>query len=412
MTQTDVTRREIFGFCLFDFANSAYTTLIITAVYSLYFVQFVGSSFLWSLTLSLSYALTLLVSPVAGAMADYQGSKKRYLLFSTLLCVTATAGLFFTGKGTLPLVLGLLLLSNTGYALSENFVSSFLPGLSTRANIGRISGYAWSFGYVGGILSLLLMLVYFRAAGSGEAQVRACTLVAAGFFGLFALPAFLWLRERTSPEAPVPGLSVVTAGFARLAQTFRDIRRYGELFKFLTAFFLFSCGTATVITFAGIFAQQELHFTTPDVIKLILVANITSAAGAFFFGFVQDKIGAKRTLYITQALWLAAVLGAYFVHTPGRFWIVANVVGFAMGASQSASRSLVGLFSPPGKAAEFYGFWGVAGKGAAIAGLFSFGVMLKVFHNNMRIAILSTAVFFVLGTFGLLTVDEKKGTLL
>jgi UMF1 family MFS transporter len=231
----------------------------------------------------------------------------------------------------------------------------------------------------------------------------------AAFFGVFALPCFFLLKERKAGQAPPAGQSVFGAGFTRLAATFRDLRQYRELFKFLLSFFLYSCGIATVISFAAIFAQEALHFTRAETIVLIVVANATSAAGAFLFGFVQDRIGAKATLLITLVLWLAAVLGAYFVRDKSMFWAVANVVGIAVGASQSASRSMVGLFSPVDKSGEFFGFWGFAGKGASIVGLFSFGAFLKAFGGNMRPAILVTSFFFLAGMTVLFFVDPKKG---
>jgi len=183
------------------------------------------------------------------------------------------------------------------------------------------------------------------------------------------------------------------------------VRNYANLFRFLIAFFFYSCGTATVIAFAAIFAKQVLGFSPGETIKLIIKANIASAAGAFLFGYIQDEIGAKKTLYITLVLWLLAVVAAYFVTGRSFFWTIAYAVGFAMGASQSASRSLVGVLSPQNKVAEFYGFWGLAGKGAAAVGLFSFGLFLR-FFGGIRPAILSTALFFLIGIVLLRFVNE------
>ena len=401
-----VKKSAIFGFCLFDFANSAYTTVIITAVYSVYFARSLGSPFLWSMTLSLSYFLVILVSPVSGAIADLGGFKKRFLFFSYTICVASTALLYFGTPEKAWLAVALIILSNFGFSLSENFVSSFLPSLADRSNMGRVSGYAWSFGYVGGVASLILSLVFLIQAKFADEAMRTVPVLTAGFFALFALPAFFWLRE-PALQGPRPslGIGLVRTGFRRLRETFNAVRVYRDLFRFLTAFFFYSCGTVTVISFAAIFAEQVLRFKTAEIIKLIFTANITAAVGAFMFGFIQDMIGAKKTLYITLVLWLLAAVAAYFVEGRTLFWIIANIVGFAMGASQSASRSLVGILSPPGKIAEFYGFWGFAGKGAAIAGLFSFGLFLKAF-GGMRPAILTTAAFFLIGIVLLRFVNE------
>lgn len=404
-----VKKSEIFGFCLFDFANSAYTTVIITAVYGAYFAQKIGTPVLWSITLSASYLLTLLLSPVAGAMADHSAGRKRFLFFSYALCVLFTALLYFGEPGKPLLAAFLVVFSNLGFSLSEVFVSSFLPGISTRQNIGRISGYAWSFGYVGGIASLLASLIFLKAHGFSDAGMRQNCLLVAGFFGLFALPVFFLLKDRTE-ALPLPaGRTLLSMGFGRVLSTFREVRQYAMLFRFLTAFFFYSCGTAVVISFAAIFAQSELGFHMGDVIKLIFLSNITAAAGALIFGVVQDRIGAKQTLIATLVLWIVAVLMAFFSHGRLLFWLAANLVGFAMGASQSASRSLVGLLSPPGRSAEFYGFWGLAGKAASIAGLLVFGLSLRLFQG-MRLPILVTALFFIVGLILLRPVDDGHRT--
>lgn len=402
-----VRKSEIFGFCLFDFANSAYTTIIITTIFSVYFTSAIGSPFLWSVVLAASYLLVLLISPVAGAMADFSGGRKRYLFLSYLLCVICTGFLYFSGKSTpalLAFTVAMVILSNAGFSLSEVFVSSFLPGISDRYNIGKISGYAWSFGYVGGLSSLILCFVWLTKNGNSEFAQRMTSVLAAAFFAVFALPVFFLLKDRT-PGQPLPkGKSLVAVGFGRIRETFREIRKYRELFKFLGAFFLYSCGVSVVISFAAIFAQTELAFKSGEIIMLIFMSNITSAVGAFIFGFAQDNIGSKKTIQITLVLWLVAVLLAFMAHNKALFWLVANMVGFAMGATQSASRALVGVFAPQEKITEFYGFWGFAGRLASIAGLLLFGVCMKVL--GIRNAILLTAIFFGAGMFLLRAVVE------
>lgn len=402
-----IKKSEIFGFCLFDFANSAYTTIIITTLFSVYFTSKIGSEFQWSLVLAVSYLLTLLVSPMAGAMADFTGKKKRFLALSYLLCVICTAMLYFSSGATpalLAFTVGMVILSNFGFSLSEVFVSSFLPEISNRFNIGRISGYAWSFGYVGGLTSLVVCFIYLSKKGGSDEAQHMTNIITALFFGVFALPVFFLLKERAPGQKLPPGERLLTIGFKRIRTTFSEIRRYQDLFKFLLAFFCFSCGISVVISFAGIFAQKELGFRQGEIIMLIFVSNITSAIGAFFFGFVQDNLGAKRTIQLTLILWLLAVLGAFFSHSKGLFWLVANIVGFAMGATQSASRSLVGVFAPQDKSAEFYGFWGVSGRAASIAGLLLFGVGVK--YLGIRYAILITTLFFVAGMIVLKQVQE------
>ncbi len=393
-----IKKSEIFGFCLFDFANSAYTTIIITTIFSVYFTTSIGSEFMWSVVLAFSYLITLIVSPVAGAMADFSGKKKRFLFFSYIICVTCTALLFYSGSTSqyrLWFTIAMVVLSNFGFSLSEVFVSSFLPEISDRFNIGKISGYAWSFGYVGGLSSLIVCFIYLSKAGGTDTAQHFTNIITALFFGIFALPVFFLLKERGVGQKLPQGENLLFIGFKRIRSTFNEISAYRDLFIFLVAFFFFSCGIAVVISFAAIFAQKELAFKQGEIIMLIFISNITSAIGAFFFGFVQDNIGSKRTIQITIILWMIAVILAFLAHSKGLFWLVANIVGFAMGATQSASRSMVGVFSPSEKNAEFYGFWGFASRAASIAGILLFGMGIKLF--GIRNAILLTAVFFIIG---------------
>jgi len=421
-------RREIFGFMMFDFANSSYTTVIVTAVFNAYFVQAVVNQgnrgeLLWAVALSISYLLVMLLGPVLGAMADYTGAKKRFLLGTYLLCVVFTGLLFLVKPGNVVPAMVFVVLSNFGYASGENFVSSFLPDIAGPRDMGRVSGYAWAFGYVGGILSLVLSLLLITGLESGSAggadpgaaalPVRLTFLMTAGFFALAALPTFLWLRERRRVPAGVgpvsrPLAAAFRASFGRLAATYRKIGAFRELMKFLVSFLMFNSGIQVVVAFAAIFAQKELGFTPGMTVVLIIVVNITAAAGAFLFGTVQDRIGPKKTVLVTLLIWITTVIAAYFIRSREQFWIVANLAGLAMGASQASARALVGLFSPPSKSAEFFGFWGFSGKLSAILGILTFGALSYRFASN-RLAILSTVFFFFFGIVFLLLVDEERG---
>jgi UMF1 family MFS transporter len=409
-------RREIFGFMMFDFANSSYTTVVITAVFNAYFVRSVVNEanrgeLLWAISLSISYFLVMILGPVFGAMADQTGHKKRFLLATYILCVVFTALLFFVKPGYVVFAMVFVVLSNVGYAASENFVSSFLPDIAGEKEMGRISGYAWSFGYVGGLLSLLICLLiisFYKPAANETLPIRLSALVTALFFGVAAIPTFLWVRERKSDAAFEEGKGYYKTAFQRLGATWRNVGKFSELVKFLAALFFFYSGIAVVISFAAIFAQKELGFSPAMTVLLIIVVNITAAVGAILFGLLGDRIGFKNTVLITLCIWIVTVATAYFIRTQKLFWIVANLAGLAMGASQSSARALVGLFSPPSKSAEFFGFWGFAGKFSAILGILSFGLLSYLFSSN-RLAILSTIFYFIVGLLILLFVNEKRG---
>jgi UMF1 family MFS transporter len=409
-------RREIFGFMMFDFANSSYTTVIITAVFNAYFVRAVVNEanrgeLLWAISLSISYFLVMIFGPVCGAMADQTGRKKRFLFVTYLLCVIFTALLFFVKPGYVRMAMVFVILSNVGYSASENFVSSFLPDIAEENEMGRISGYAWSFGYVGGLLSLvicLLIISLYKPTGDETLPIRLSALVTALFFGAAAIPTFLWVRERRRDVTSDRGNGYFKMAFHRLDATWRNMGKFKELAKFLIALFFFNAGIMVVISFASIYAQKELGFTPAMTVLLIIVVNITAIIGALLFGLLGDRIGLKRTLTITLIIWVVTVIVAYFVHTQKLFWIVANLAGLAMGASLSLARALVGLFSPTSKSAEFFGFWGFAGKFSAILGILSFGLMSYLFSSN-RLAILSTIFYFIVGLVILLFVNEKRG---
>ncbi len=410
-------KKEIFGFMMFDFANSSYTTVIITAIFNAYFVRVVVNQqnkgeLLWSVALSISYAIIIFLGPILGAIADYSALKKRFLFGSYILCVVFTALLYFIKPGDIILAMLFVILSNVGFSASENFVSSFLPDIATEEDMGKISGYAWSFGYIGGLTSLAISLgiLYFISSGPDNNYfgIRLTNLVTAAFFGIAAIPTFLWLHEKREKRENLNKYSIIKIPFMRLGSTFKHISHFKELMKFLLSFLFFNSGISVVISFAAVYAQKDLGFTPSMTVLLIIVVNITASIGAFLFGFLEDILGSKNTILITLIIWIVTVTVAYFVKSKDLFWVVANLAGIAMGASQSSARALVGLFSPESKSAEFFGFWGFAGKLSSIIGLLSFGAMSYAFSSN-RIAILSTIFYFMVGIIILLFVNENRG---
>lgn len=409
---------------MFDFANSAYTTIIITAIFNAYFVSVIADAaiygkgfgeFLWgSVAIPVSYFLIILTAPLFGAIADFTGSKKKFLFLSYIFCVIFTALLFFVKEGDLIPAIIMIILSNFAFASGENFTSSFLPELATKENMGKISGYAWAFGYWGGLISLgicLTVIILMKDTIDKTLPIRLTTLITAGFFGLSAIPAFLWLKERKAREELPEGYSLFSIGFKRLNDTYKNLKYFKELFKFLITFMIFNSGVMVVITFAAIYAINVLNFTMEENIFLIIIVNVTASIGAFIFGFVQDKTGSKTAILITLNLWLITIIWAYFTSTKESFWMLANVAGLALGSTQSASRAMVGLLSPESKSGEFFGFWGLAAKIGSIIGPGTFGILTLASGGNQRFAILATGIFFAAGIIGMLFCSEKKGIL-
>jgi len=423
MTDTPpVTRREIFSWAMFDFANSGYTTVVLTAIFNAYFVSVVAgngpdqdgrATLLWTLATSITNVLVLISAPVIGAIADHGARKKQFLLISTLGCVLFTAMLATVGPGDVALGMILLVLSAFMFHTGEDLIAGFLPELASEKDMGRVSGYGWSLGYFGGMLVLGLCLVYVslaQARGDSAAHyVPVTMLITAGAFVLASLPTFLWLRERATPRPLQSWRAAVRIGFHRVRQTVVHARHFQDLFRFLITLSLYYCGIYTVIVLAAIYAQQVMGFGVQETILMILVVNITAAVGAFAFGHVQDRLGSVATLAITLLIWISALVLAYFNETRSGFWLVANLVGLALGSSQSAGRALIGLFSPREHSAEFFGLWGLAGKLASVVGPLSYGLVAFLTQGNHRLALLTTAGFFIAGLMLLLTVNEKRG---
>jgi UMF1 family MFS transporter len=417
-----VTRRELFSWAMYDFANSGYTTVVLTAIFSAYFVGVVAgngndrdgsATLLWTLAMAASNGLILVTAPVLGAIADARAWKKRFLLLTTIGCVASTALLALVGPGDVWLAMILVIVSAYMFGSGENLIAAFLPEISRQENMGRISAYGWTLGYLGGLLVLGICLATVTAAqargASAAHYVPVTMLITAGAFALAALPTFLWLRERAVPAPLPPGQGYLTAGFVRLKHTWDEAHRFRDLARFLVTLALFQCGVYTVIVLAAVYAQEAMGFSTFDNIVLILVVNVTAALGAFGFGHIQDRLGSVPTLAMTLLLWIVALAIAYLSRERAWFWVAANFIGLAMGSSQSAGRALIGLFTPPDRAAEFFGLWGFAAKLAAIVGPLSYGFITFVTHGNHRLAVLATALFFVAGLVMLLFVDEQRG---
>jgi UMF1 family MFS transporter len=409
--------REVLAWSMYDFANSGYTTVVITAVFNAYFVAVVAgnapwATLAWTLTLAVSYAAVMVTAPLVGAYADRHAAKKRLLVLTTLGCVACTAALAAAGPGELALACALVVASNFFFSTGENLIAAFLPELAKGKALGKVSGWGWGLGYIGGLVSLGASLAYVTAAqGRGEAAasyVPVTMLITAAIFLAASLPTFLWLRERAEPQ-PATAANFVAEAFERVVETVRDARRYRDLARFLVCLVCYQAGVQAVVALAAIYAQQQMGFTTRDSITLILAVNVTAALGALAFGQVQDRLGHVPTIALTLAGWIATVLLAWWATDRGTFWVAANLAGLCLGASQSAGRALVGYLSPTDRRAEFFGLWGLAVKLSSILGPVTYGLANWLSHGDHRLAILITGAYFVAGLAVLAGVDPLRG---
>lgn len=409
-----VQRRELWGWAMYDFANSGYTTVILTTVFNSYFVSVVAQGQAWgtlalTAALSLSYLLVMLTMPALGAYADAQGKKRRVLFLSTVGCVVATALLATVGPGAVMLGLVVLAVSNYCYCVGESIVAAFLPEIARPEALGRVSGWGWGFGYFGGMLTLglsLYLVTVLVAQGLDAPQyVGYVMLFTALMFVLSALPSFFFLKERSAPSHR----SRATP-FRQLAQAWREISLYFPDFRLLLVCGAFyQAGTAVVITLAAVYATQAMGFTMARTMLLVFVVNIAAAAGALSFGHFQDRVGHKQALALTLSGWIVMVLVAYGAVSEWMFWLAAVLAGLCMGTSQSAGRAMVGALAPEGRLAEFYSLWTFAIQLAAVVGPLTYGLVTWFTDGNHRQALLVTGLFFVAGLLVLQRLDFARG---
>ncbi len=413
-----VRKREVFGWAMYDFANSGYTTVVLTAVFNAYFVGAVAgnaawATLAWTLALGASRALVMLTMPALGAWADLRAAKRRLLAWTTAACVASTAALAWVGSGDIALAVVLIVVSNLFYAYGETLIAAFLPELARPDAIGRVSGWGWSFGYFGGMLALGLGLAYVLWAQSrglpATDYVPVTMLITAAIYGVSSLATFALLRERALPQPAAAREDGLAASMQRLRQTWHEARRFSDFSWLLACGFAYQAGISVVIALAAVYAEQALGFKQTDTMMLVFLVNIAAAAGAFAFGYWQDRIGHRRALSLTLAGWIAMTLLAYAATSAALFWVAAVLAGLCMGSSQSAGRAMVGLLAPPTRLAEFYGLWAFATSLSAIVGPVTYGLVTWLTAGNHRLAILSTAVFFVAGWLFLRPVDMARG---
>ena len=411
-----VSGREVWSWAAFDFANSGYTTVVLTAVFNAYFVGVIcgeasWATLLWTSIIAASNILAIVCMPLIGAATDLKANKKFWTVLMSLLCILGTVGLAFTGSGTVWLAVIMVIVSNFAYNIGETLNSAFLPEIADEKSMGKVSGWGWSFGYCGGLLTLglsLAVVLFMQSKGAGaEDYVPYTMIITAAVFLVAALPLALWLKERAQPRTEAAFWTLVKQSQASLIETFKSLPQHKNFAWLVASGLSFQGGIAVVVTLAAVYADQAMGFTPDETILLVLLVNITAAIGAFAFGYVEDRIGHKNALIVTLLIWIAMVGVAYFAQTKPIFWIAANLAGIAMGSSQSAGRALVGVLAPPNARAAFYSFWNMALWVANIIGPMTYGYITWLTDNDQRLALLCTGLFFVVGLILLLPMQLK-----
>jgi UMF1 family MFS transporter len=393
--------------------------LVLTFIFSTYFTkviapnEIVGTS-LWSRGLTISGLLVALLSPFMGALADSGGYRKRFLLALTTIGVIGTAMLYTAQSGEVMKALLWFVIANIGVEMAMVFYNAFLPDIAPSSKMGRVSGYGWSFGYVGGLLAMLLAMTGFIEADTpwfgfskenGE-HIRATNLLVAAWLAVFSIPLFVWVKEKKQLTVKLERVFVST--IRQMMNTATDLRRHRQIVRLLAARLFYNDGILTIFSFGGIYAAGTFGFTFSEILTFGIVLNITAGLGAFALGFLDDVIGGKKTILISNLAFIVATLVAVLAPSKAWFWVAGIMVGTFSGPNQAASRSLMGRFVPANKENEFFGFYAFSGKATAFMGPLFLGILTEVFQNQ-RAGVAVVLVFFVIGSLILLSVDEKDG---
>lgn len=398
-------RSRIFVWTLFDFANTSFSIVVVTFVYAVYFKKTIAQNLpigdlYWSISTSIAMIVTAFISPVLGAIADYSTGKKRFLLFFTILCIAATALLYFVGEGMIFWGIFLFVIANIGFEAGLVFYDAFLPEITQPKNFGRVSGYGFAMGYFGSLASLAIIYPLIT-----KGLVQESFPITSLFFIVFSLPIFLFLKEQRKNVHLTE--SYLKIGINRVWTTISHLKNYKNLALFLLAYFFYIEGVNTVIFFSGNYASSTLGFTNNELIIFFLTVQTTAIVGSIILGIVADSIGQKKTIVITLFMWLLTVLSAFLVTDKFNFYFVGLLAGAAMGSSQSTSRSFMSKLTPSDKKTEFFGFYSFFGKSSAVVGPLVFG-LISYLTKSQRIAIISIALFFIIGMLILTKVKDPK----
>lgn len=413
-------RRSIWSWALYDFANSPFTTLVITFVYATYFTQAIATdaisgTALWSRAITITAIIVALASPVLGALADRGGYRKRFVGIATIVCVLATVALYRVLPGQVMAALVLVIVANVAFEFATVFYNAFLPDIAKPERIGTVSGIGWGLGYAGGLLALVLALYalvlptdpWFGFSSENGENIRATNILVAVWFLVFSIPLFLWVHEDKSRVSGA-GL-VVRDSWAQLKRTFSEVRKYRQIVRFLVARLVYNDGLVTIFAFGGIYAAETFGLTVQEVLTFGIVINLAAGIGAVSMGYLDDWIGAKRTIMISLVGLIVATILAVTAAEERWLWIAGIMIGIFSGPNQAASRSLMGRFVPVRLENEFFGFFAFSGKLTAFIGPFLLGVTTEM-TGSQRLGVSVVLGLFVLGLVLLAFVDEREGS--
>jgi UMF1 family MFS transporter len=412
-------RREQRAWYFYDWANSAFSTTVVTVFLGPYLTTLAEDAagadgrvgfLIWdvrpgsyfSLVVSLSVICQVLVLPVTGAIADRSRHQRELLASFAAIGAVATMTMVTLTDGRYALGGVLLVLANVAFGMSVVVYNSFLPKIATPDERDGVSSRGWALGYLGGALLLVLNLGLFlghESFGLTEGEAVRISLLSAGvWWAAFTIIPVVGLRNRPPVPAVVGDAGVLTSGFRQLGRTLRDIRRYPQTLLFLVAFLLYNDGIQTVIALAAVYIEKELLLDTSVSIAVILLVQVVAFAGALALGRLAGRFGAQRVVLGSLVAWTGVLAAAYFLpeRTPVAVYLIAAVIGFVLGGSQALSRSLYSQLIPRSREAEYFAFYELSERGTSWLGTLTFALAFEL-SGSYRVAILVLVIFFVTG---------------
>ena len=394
-------RKEVFAWSLYDFANQPFTTIIVTFIYSAFFTQVIAidensGTIMWANSIALSTIIVAILSPILGAISDNGGFRKFFLILFTCICVVFTILLYFPKAGEVYFALFLFIVANVAFEMGSVFCNSYLPDLSNNKNSGRVSGFAWGLGFIGGIIALFLSFYMFDLNNPNE--LRKINILVGIWFLVFSIPTFLFVKDRKKEKLKKAHF---IDSFTSIKKTFRSVSEYKSISQFLIARLFFNDGLITIFALGGIYAVGTLDFTFEEVMKLGIVLNIAAGIGAFIFGYIEDRVGVKKVINISLLVLITATLIAYYAPETDfpkkMFWFAGILIGLMVGPNQSCSRSLMAKLTPEEKNNEFFGFFALTGKATAFLGPLLFGIVTS--YYNQQVALWVVIILFIIGLY-------------
>lgn len=417
-------QRSIWAWCLYDWANTAFSTVIITFIFSVFFTRgIIGDetlgSTLWSYAISFSGLFIAVLGPIMGAVADHSGDRKRWIFWLSVLCIIPSAMLWWAepgnATGNIVFVLACVIIGNIGFELAQVFYNAMLPHIAPPRMIGRISGWAWGLGYFGGLVALAITLFglvgiggmepLLPISGADSANIRACGPLVAIWFALFMIPLFLYTKDLE--RSPLTFSQSLRAGRKQLMRSIYQIRQHKNVALFLVSSAIYRDGLVTLFAIGGVYAAGQFGMDFQEILIFAIGLNITAGLGAFGFAWMDDAIGSRTTAIISLCGLILSGLAILLVADKTTFTILACVLGIFIGPVQAASRTLAGRLAPPGMVTQTYGLYAFTGKSVTFLGPLAYGFATTMF-DSQQAGMMSIILFWLVGVVMLTFVTEEK----